>query len=351
MDISSNSHTYRLILSDGTTFIGRSPIDQSGTFYGEVVFTTGMTGYPETLTDPSYAGQIIVFSYPLIGNYGIPSPDHWESAKIHAKGVVINETCLDWSHHTGIHSFLQWLKVQNVPVIVGVDTRALTKLLRESGTMQGAITDNKKLQFAASPSPHLVSEVSPRQVQTYGNGAKKIIAIDCGLKENIMRSLMRFPVSIKRVPHDYDYTNEEYDGIFISNGPGDPTQCVETVAHLQKAFQQGKPTFGICLGTQLMALAAGAKTYKLAYGHRGQNQPVIDTESKRCYITSQNHGYAIDPATLPKEWKVTFKNLNDDSVEGIAHDSKPFFSVQFHPEANPGPTDTLWMFEKFYHML
>jgi len=351
VDTSSNSHPYRLILNDGTIFTGFSPLCQTGTFFGEVVFTTGMTGYPETLTDPSYAGQIVVFSYPLIGNYGIPAAEHWESSKIHAKGVVINEACHEWSHHTGTHSFLQWLKEQNIPVIMGVDTRALTKLLRESGTMQGAITDKKKVLFPENKALHLVAEVSPQTTKTYGQGKKRVIAIDCGLKENIMRSLMRFPISVKRVPHDYDFTNEEYDGIFISNGPGDPTQCVETVAHLRKAFAHSKPTFGICLGTQLMALAAGAKTYKLTYGHRGQNQPVIDIKSKRCYITSQNHGYAIDPNSLPKGWKVTFKNLNDDSVEGIAHESQPFFSVQFHPEANPGPTDTLWMFEKFYQML
>lgn len=343
----------RVMLENGQVFLGYSPSWQKGIFAGEVVFTTGMTGYPETLTDPSYAGQLLVFTYPLIGNYGIPSLERWESTKIQASGVIINEACHYWSHHTGMHSFMEWLKIQNIPLIFGVDTRALTKTLRKEGTMRGAITseDPFSLSFSTDPQEHLVSKVSPLQKTQYRYGEKIVIAVDCGMKENMIRSLSKFNITIFRVPHNYDYTRDEYDGIFLSNGPGDPSLCSETLVILKKSLQQKKPIFGVCLGVQLMALASGAKTYKLKYGHRGHNQPCIDLESKRCYITSQNHGFAIDQHSLSHDWKVTFKNLNDHSVEGISHNSKPFFGVQFHPEASPGPKDTLWLFEKFYQML
>lgn len=343
----------QLILENGAIFTGRSPSWQHGTFYGESVFTTGMTGYPETLTDPSYAGQIITFTFPLIGNYGIPIPDHWESAKIHAHGIVLSQLCHNWNHHSGKHSLEHWCKEQNVPLITGVDTRALTKMLRNKGTMLGAITteSKKRFQFANGSTDHLVSRVSCKEKTAYSNGKKVIIAVDCGIKENIIRSLLKFPITVVKVPFDYDYSHDQYDGIFLSNGPGDPVQCTRTIEILQKALQKKKPIFGICLGTQLMALAAGAKTYKLPFGHRSQNQPCLDIETNKCYITSQNHGYAIDERSLPKDWKVTFRNLNDGSVEGIKHTSSPHFSVQFHPEATPGPTDTLWLFEKFYQSL
>jgi len=343
----------KLILEKSLSFSGFSPSWQKENYSGEVVFTTGMTGYPESLTDPSYTGQILTFTYPLIGNYGIPKPEKWESTKIHATGVIVSQACENWSHHEGIHSLFEWLKAQNIPIITGVDTRALTKILRSSGTMPGAIVcdESTKIQLINPNQEHLVSRASIKKRQTYNSEKKVIYAIDCGMKENIIRSLQDLPITIHRVPYDYDFTNEEYDGVFISNGPGDPEQCPEVVTILQKVMKQNKPLFGICLGTQLMALAAGAKTYKLPFGHRGQNQPCIDLETEKCYITSQNHGYAVDAKSLPKSWKVTFKNLNDQSVEGIAHREKPFFAVQFHPEATPGPTDTLWLFEKFYECL
>lgn len=342
-----------LVLENGITFPGFSPAWQQGDFDGEVVFNTGMTGYPESLTDPSYAGQILNFTYPLIGNYGVPHAEQWESKKIHAHGVVTSQVCREWSHHSGLHSFLEWLKLQNIPLITGVDTRSLTKLLRESGTMLGAILEkpHQTFKFNDPNQRHLVSDVSISKKITYKNGKKTVIAVDCGMKENILRSLAKFPLTIHRVPHDYDYTNDEFDGIFLSNGPGDPVRCQEALTVLKKALKIGKPIMGICLGTQLLALASGAKTYRLPYGHRGHNQPCIDVESKRCYITSQNHGYAVDEKTLSKDWKVSFRNLNDQSVEGICHQSLPYFSVQFHPEATPGPTDTLWLFEKFYASL
>lgn len=347
------TNSAELILENGNIFEGIAPHWYQGKTFGEVVFTTGMTGYPESLSDPSYAGQILVFTYPLIGNYGVPPPEKWESTKIHLQGVIVSETCLNWSHHEGINSLLEWFEAQKIPVIAGLDTRALTKMLRSSGTLRGVITTEKSKidQFPNDDHEHLVAKVSPRVHTSYPNGQKLVIAVDCGMKENIIRSLCRFPVHIKRVPHSYDYTQEEYDGVFLSNGPGDPQRCSETIAILKKALQKDKPIFGICLGTQLLALAAGATTYKLPFGHRGQNQPCIELESKRCYITSQNHGYAVEEKSLPKEWKTLFRNLNDGSVEGIAHKTKPYFAVQFHPEATPGPTDTQWLFEKFYKML
>ena len=341
----------RLILQNGEVFEGLAPSWQNDSFFGEVVFTTGMTGYVESLTDPSYAGQILTFTYPLIGNYGVPASTEWESARIHARGVIIGSLSPFFDHHEARLSLLGWLEEQKVPILTGVDTRALTKRLRVDGVALGAISKETPNHFLDPNLTHLVAEVSVKKTEIYGKGKKKVIAMDCGMKENILRSLVHFPMEVKRVPHDYDYSEEEWDGVFLSNGPGDPTLCAETIRILKKAMQKKKPIFGICLGTQLMALSVGAKTHKLRYGHRGQNQPCVDLSNERCYLTSQNHGYAIDEKSLPAEWQVTFRNLNDQSVEGIAHRTLPFFSVQFHPEAAPGPVDTLWLFEKFYEML
>lgn len=343
----------KLVLKNGTSFAGFSPFWQKDIFYGEVVFITGMTGYVETLTDPSYTGQIITFTYPLIGNYGVPNQKYWESKKIHAHGVVVSEACKNWSHANGEKGLLEWLEEQGVPIIMGVDTRAITKELREYGVMLGAIDVgvDKVYSFVDPNEENLVAKASIVGKETYGSGKKTIIAVDCGMKENIIRDLLKFDLTIHRVPYNYDYTDESFDGIFISNGPGDPVKVTETIEILRKAMNFKKPVLGICLGTQVMALAVGAKTYKLKYGHRGQNQPCIDTKTKRCFITSQNHGYAIDEKSLPSGWYINFRNLNDDSVEGIAHESLPFFSTQFHPEASPGPTDTKWLFKKFYDLL
>ncbi|HSH31429.1 MAG TPA: glutamine-hydrolyzing carbamoyl-phosphate synthase small subunit [Candidatus Saccharimonadales bacterium] len=342
-----------LCLADGTTFAGFSPAWQTGAYTGEVVFNTGMTGYVESLTDPSYAGQILTFTYPLIGNYGVGSTDTWESPKIHARGVVLGEVCRNFSHAASDRSLLRWFRQQRVPLITGVDTRALTKTLRTHGTMPGVIAADPAYRLPApSPAVGWVAQVSsPEPVIYNASASKTVILVDCGLKANILRSLVALPIKVKRVPYDYDYTGESFDGVVVSNGPGDPADCPETAAILAKAMRLGKPVFGICLGAQLLALAAGAKTYKLPYGHRGHNQPCIDPISKRCYVTSQNHGYAIDEATLPSDWYVSYRNLNDGSVEGIAHRSRPFRAVQFHPEASPGPTDTSDMFESFYRSL
>ena len=337
----------KLHLEDGTVFEGvdfGAPVNASG----EVVFNTGMTGYIETLTDPSYAGQILVLTYPLVGNYGVPDDTHFESQKIQIAGLVVSEYCEDFSHHDALRSLGAWLRESGVPAITGVDTRALTKRLRERGAMLGEISEirNKK-KFIDPNEENLVARVSIKEKRTYGNGPLKIIAIDCGMKENIVRSLTRPETTLIRVPWDYDFTGENYDALFISNGPGDPTICTATIKNIQKTMATHKPILGICLGTQLLALAAGGSTYKLKYGHRGQNQPCIDTTDSRAYITSQNHGFAVNAKSLPPQWEVWFTNLNDGSVEGIRHRKEPWRAVQFHPEASPGPTDTAWIFDDF----
>lgn len=347
----------QLILQSGEVFYGHAPVNQQhispAIALGEVVFNTGMVGYVESLTDPSYSGQILVFTYPLIGNYGVAASDSWESKKIHVRGVVVSELSPFDSNHSSELSLGQWLAEQNIPILTGVDTRALTKCLRTKGVVPGAIAplDSKPQQFEDFEHVDWVKEVSIKEPQMYGSGEKLIIAIDCGMKENILRSLLQYPIRVKRVPYNYDFTQEEYDGVFISNGPGDPVLCQDTVAIIRKVMATKKPVFGICLGTQLMALAAGAKTYKLVFGHRSHNQPCLHLPSNRSFLTSQNHGYAVDENSLPADWKVSFKNLNDNSVAGIEHTTLPFFSVQFHPEAAPGPEDTQWLFEKFYDSL
>jgi carbamoyl-phosphate synthase small subunit len=337
----------KLVLSAAVTFRGQIPEGQRDSAPGEVVFTTGMTGYIETLTDPSYAGQIICFTYPLIGNYGVPSPEFWESHRIHATGVVLDGASVRYSHATALTSLPEWLRLQNVPVLTGVDTRALTKYLRARGTMPGLIT--------TGPAQSVAPTQSPRPGITHTeiinpSGSRTVLLVDCGLKNNLIRQLVALNVRIKRVPFDYDYSGDTFDGLFLSNGPGDPADYAQTIRYLTPWLSRDIPIFGICLGAQLLARATGAKTYKLPFGHRGQNQPVTNSRNQ-AFITSQNHGYAIDRQSLPKDWHVTFTNLNDGSVEGLAHKSKPFSAVQFHPEAAPGPTDTAHLFADFARSL
>lgn len=343
----------QLVLETGEIFCGQAPVNQKDIAFGEVVFNTGMVGYVESLTDPSYAGQILVFTYPLIGNYGVSDKSTWESSQIHVKGVVMSELAPFYSSHSAQHSLIQWLAEHHIPYLVGVDTRALTKRLRTRGVIPGAICPSnvKPDHFEDFSGIPWVKNVSIKEPRIYGSGEKLVIAVDCGMKENIIRNLLNFPVRIKRVPHDYDFTNEPFDAVFVSNGPGDPVHCQATIGILKKALTKKKPTFGICLGTQLLALAAGAKTYKLPFGHRSHNQPCLDLASQRCFLTSQNHSYAVDETTLPNDWQVSFRNLNDQSVEGIEHKHLPFFAVQFHPEAAPGPLDTQWLFQKFYDLI
>lgn len=322
---------------------------------GEVVFNTAMSGYPESLTDPSYEGQILVLTYPLVGNYGVPPMvrengllKYYEAEKIHISGLIISEYSFESSHWNAWTSLSNWLIEHQIPAIGGMDTRALTKKLREQGSMQGKIMfSSQELDFEDPNQHNLVARVSTRDVITYGSGKHKIVLVDCGVKYNIIRKLLERDTTVIRVPWDYDFMQLEYDALFISNGPGDPQQCVPTIAHIRKALQQEKPIFGICLGNQLLALAAGGDTYKLKYGHRSHNQPVQLKDSNRCFITSQNHGYATNFSSLSNEWEELFVNINDQTNEGIRHRHKPFFSAQFHPEASSGPTDTDFLFDDF----
>jgi carbamoyl-phosphate synthase small subunit len=349
----------KLVLSDGSVFCGFSfGADISNS--GEVVFNTGMVGYPETLTDPSYRGQLLVLTYPIIGNYGVPSRGHkndglhsfFESDRIHVSGLIVSDYSKDYSHWNADSSLSQWLKEKNVPAIYGVDTRELTKKLREHGVMLGKIIINKEIEFLDPNKINLVEQVSIKKPITYNNNGKKtIIMIDCGVKNNIIREFIRRDIRIIRVPYDYYFMDLDYNGIFISNGPGDPKSCQKTIEYLKEALKQDKPVFGICLGNQLLALASGADTYKLKYGHRSQNQPCIEAGTKRCYITSQNHGFAVDSKTLTNEWSQWFTNANDGTNEGIIHETGRYFSVQFHPEATPGPNDTDYLFDKFIRQL
>ncbi len=343
--ISTPSHLH---LKDGSRFSGLAPAWQEGAYAGEVVFNTGMTGYVESLTDPSYANQILVFTYPLIGNYGVQLKD-MESAQIQVSGLVVGELAAYGSHADSWGPLLEWLRAQNIPLLAGVDTRALTLHLRTQGTMLGGIggqaSDLKKLKLPpVTVTPSRTSTLNP-------DGKRKVVLVDCGTKDNIIKSLIALNMTVKRVPPDYDYTDEDYDGIVLSNGPGDPTDYQATIEITRRALKKDKPIFGICLGSQIMALAAGAKTYKLPYGHRGHNQPCMELPNEHCVITSQNHGYAIKEKSLPKDWSVWFRNLNDRSIEGIKHHTKPFAAVQFHPEASPGPTDTAGLFERFMRTL
>jgi carbamoyl-phosphate synthase small subunit len=348
-----------LILSDGTRYSG-SAFGAQGAVAGEVVFNTAMTGYPESLTDPSYKGQILVLTYPLIGNYGVPGKSireqlarNFESDRVHISGLVVSSYSAEYSHWNALESLSDWLRDQGVPGVCGVDTRAITKRLREHGTMLGKLipSDTEDIAFYDPNNDNLVAMVSTGEPVTYPGGPERVVLVDCGVKNNIIRCLMDTGATIHRVPWDYDFSGMDYDGLVISNGPGDPQQCKATIGHLQKAMQRDNPIFGICLGNQLLALASGAGTYKLKYGHRGYNQPALRVGTDRAYITSQNHGFAVDDSSLKPGWEPMFVNLNDGTNEGIRHTSKPFFSTQFHPEASGGPTDTSFLFGDFMDLV
>lgn len=359
----------KLILEDGAVFHGKA-FGHPKSISGEVVFNTGMTGYPESLTDPSYKGQILVLTYPLIGNYGVPPSEiingiskYFESEKIQISALVISSLSKEHNHWNSSCPLDEWLRSHKIPAIEGIDTRALTKKLREHGVMLGKIIIDEDIPIENPNKRNLVAEVSCDKKIVYNEkGGARILLVDCGVKNNIIRSLLRRNAAVIRVPWDYDFSKEDYDGIVISNGPGDPKMCKKTIENISNALDGDKPVLGICLGNQLLALAAGGDTYKLKYGHRSQNQPCIklmDAQSAsssskntgRCYITPQNHGYAVDMKSLGNDWKELFVNANDGTNEGIVHESKPFMSVQFHPEASPGPTDTRFVFDRFMEMV
>ena len=344
----------RLVLEDGTTFEGIS-FGHERSVAGEVVFYTAMTGYPESLTDPSYEGQLLVPTYPMIGNYGVPADEleggisrFFESSRIHCAALVISDYSARYSHWNSRCSLGEWLRREGVPGLHGVDTRALARRIREHGAMKGKVVfDGDDIPFHDPNEDNLVALVSTREIIEHGRGRFKVVLVDCGVKNNISRCLLARDVRVKQVPWDHDFTREECDGIFLSNGPGDPARCEATIEHARQMLDRDTPVMGICLGNQILARAAGAMTYKMKYGHRSHNQPVIRPRGTRCYITSQNHGYAIDDQTLPPGWEPLFVNANDGTNEGIRHVSRPFFSVQFHPEAASGPVDTEFLFDDF----
>ncbi|MFA6885258.1 MAG: glutamine-hydrolyzing carbamoyl-phosphate synthase small subunit, partial [Paludibacteraceae bacterium] len=329
-------HAYRpfnLVLEDGTVFKGKS-FGYEKPVAGEVVFSTAMVGYPESLTDPSYSGQILTVTFPLVGNYGVPSDKvdengistFFESEKIQVNGLIISDFSFEYSHWNAIEDLGSWLKAQQIPGIFGIDTRELTKMVREKGAMKGKLVfpDGEDIPFINPDDENQVAKVSCKEVVTYGKGKHKVVLVDCGVKNNIIRCLLKRDVTVTRVPWDYDFNQLEYDGLFISNGPGNPEHCKITVERIKKAMETGKPIFGICMGNQLLSVAGGAKTYKLKYGHRSHNQPVSMIGSTRAFITSQNHGFAVDNNTLSSDWEPLFVNMNDGTNEGIRHKTKPF---------------------------
>ena len=381
-----------LILDDGSRFHGKS-FGYEKPIAGEVVFNTAMTGYPESLTDPSYAGQLMTLTYPLVGNYGVPpftvEPNglatFMESERIHAEAIIVSDYSEDFSHWNAVESLADWLKREQVPGITGIDTRELTKVLREHGVMMGRIVfddveneiDNSQLTIDNYEDVNYVDRVSCKEIIVYTGKEsplhfpittptaqlncqlstvncqlKRVVLLDCGVKSNILRCLLKRDVEVIRVPWDYDYNELEFDGLFISNGPGDPDTCDAAVQNIRRAMKNEKlPIFGICMGNQLLSKAGGAKIYKLKYGHRSHNQPVRMVGTERCFITSQNHGYAVDNTTLTEDWEPLFINMNDGSNEGIRHKRNPWFSAQFHPEAASGPTDTEFLFDEFVKLL
>ncbi len=340
-----------LVLQDGTRIEARS-FGAHQARVGELVFTTGMVGYPQSLTDPSYRGQIMVCTYPIIGSYGVPDKSAWESDEIQASAIIVSTYHYEPSSAYSTQPLHEWLQAQNVCGLEVVDTRLLAIKLRDGGAQLAKIVfdtqDEQRLEWDDPNLRNMVAEVSPKQVEYYGkNGAKTIVYIDCGGKREILYNFLRRGVRVIRVPWNYDIFSlpEKFDGVFVSNGPGDPKIVKETIKTIQKVIAAKIPTFGICLGNQLLALAAGGDTYKLKFGHRSQNQPCVMSGTKRCYMTTQNHGFAV--GKVPAGFETWFVNANDQTCEGIKHKKLPIFSVQFHPESTPGPEDTTWLFDEF----
>src|SRR5574344_317673 len=353
-----------LVLGDGTKFHGKS-FGYEQPVAGEVVFNTAMMGYPESLTDPSYAGQLMTLTYPLVGNYGVPPfsieengiATFMESDKIYAQAIIVADYSTEYNHWNAKESLADWLKREHVPGITGIDTRELTKVLREHGVMMGKIVFNDEpdnVPSAQYAGVNYVAQVSCKEVIRYTEVAdRQVVLIDCGVKHNILRCLLRRGLGVIRVPWNYDFTAMKFDGLFLANGPGDPDTCADAVNNSRRflALPDVRPCMGICMGNQLLSKAAGASIYKLKYGHRSHNQPVRMVGTNRCFVTSQNHGYAVDTNTLTTDWEPLFINMNDGSNEGIKHKKNPWFSAQFHPEAASGPTDTEFLFDEFVALL
>jgi carbamoyl-phosphate synthase small subunit len=356
----------KLILEDGSTFFGTS-FGAKRQVAGEVVFNTGMSGYVESLTDPSYRGQILVTTYPLQGNYGVPAPrdgdmlaDLFESASVQVQGLVVLHHVARPSHHASHSSLGEWLDRSNVPAVQGIDTRALTRKLREHGTIQGWLVDDDTTPEAARARADAVemdkvcSLVTVNEPVTLGSGSLKVMLVDTGAKDSIVRSLVARGATVLRVPYHARLSKylPQVDGVLLSNGPGDPKDMMPLVQQIrEEIFPSNKPIFGVCMGNQLLALAAGGDTTKLKYGHRSQNQPVQDLLTRRCYVTSQNHGYVVRDDSLHGEWEPWFVNVNDGSNEGIRCRAKPWASVQFHPESAPGPEDAAFLFDDFLRLV
>jgi len=337
----------KLILKDGSEIEGRS-FGAEKSVSGEVVFATGMVGYPEALTDPSFCGQILVLTFPLIGNYGVPKKEKWESSKIQVKGLIVCNYIDTPSHHESEKTLGEWLKEEGIPALEIKDTRELTKKLRTKGVMLGKILcDKNDIPFEDPNAENLVAKVSTKTMWERGNGKNTIVVIDCGVKLNIVRRLNAYGLKVVVVPWDTDVMKLTFpfQAVLISNGPGDPKKVKETINNVKKIIKNNIPILGICLGNQILTLACGGTTYKLKFGHRSQNQPAILSGTNRGYLTTQNHGFAVK--NIPKDFKEWFYNANDNTNEGIIHKTKPLMSVQFHPESSPGPLDTDWVFDFF----
>ena len=345
----------KIILEDGAEFHGKS-FGYEGSAAGELVFSTAMTGYPESITDPSYKGQILVMTYPLTGNYGAPSeerdnnniPKFLESDDIHISALVACDYSQNYSHWGANQSLDDWMKQRRVPGIYGVDTRAMVRHIREKGNMLCKLVyENRDIPFYNPYDYNLVEKVSCKEKIVYGNGAFRILLVDCGVKYNIIRELIAAGATVIRAPWDYDFANDDYDGLFISNGPGNPEKCEVTIKNVAKALQRNKPIMGISLGSNILGLAAGAKTFKLQYGHHGHNLPVKQTGSDNAFISLQNHSFAVDMNTLPNEWESCYVNLNDGTNEGFRHKTKAFFATLFHREQSGAEVEREYLFAQF----